>query len=83
MKIDFDHYQGAQIADTEMQILNEKQSFQLIEMLKPEFNKDGDMYCFTYPNRDGLPNDCVQGFGETAAAAANDFNRNWYNRKAI
>ena len=83
MKIDFDHHQGSQIADTEMQILHEKQEFQLIQMLKPEFNKDGNMYCFTYPSRKGLPNDCIQGYGETPAQAANDFNRNWYSKKAV
>lgn len=83
MKIDFDHYLGSQIADEEMAILIEKRETQLISMLKPEFHQDGNMYCFTYPSREGLPNDCVQGFGETPSKAACDFVNNFYNRKAI
>lgn len=82
MKIDFDHLQGSIIAETELSILNEKQNMQLIEILKPEFHQDGNMFCFTYPNRNGLPNDCVQGFGETPIKAAYDFNKNFYSRKA-
>ena len=82
MKIDFDHWQGTQIADTEMQILNDKQDFQLVWMLKPHFSMDGNMYCFTYPDISGLPSDCIQGFGDTAAQAARNFNQNWHNKKA-
>lgn len=82
MKIDFNHWQGTQIADEEMAILNEKREMQLIGILKPEFHMDGNMYCFTYPSINGLPNDCIQGFGETAAKAAYDFNKNFYNQKA-
>ena len=82
MKIDFDHWQGEQIATSEMEILSEKKSLQLISMLNPEFSMDGNMYCFTYPGIEGLPNDCIQGFGETAIKAAEDFNRNFYNQKA-
>ena len=83
MKIDFDHWQGVQIAETEMATLNTKQDLQLVAMLKPEFNKDGNMYCFTYPSRKGLPNDCIQGFGETPLKAAQDFNNNFFNEKAV
>ena len=82
MKVDFDHWQGVQIADTQMAILNTEQTLQLIALLKPEFNKDGNMYCYTYPSRDGLPNDCIQGFGKTALEAAQDFNNNFYNGDA-
>ena len=83
MKIDFDHWQGSKIADTQIAILNTEQDMQLVSMLKPEFNKDGDTYCYTYPSREGLPNDCIQGFGETALKAAQDFNNNFYNSKAV
>lgn len=79
MKIDFDHFQGAQLADIQNQILQEKSSFQLIEMLKPEFGKDGNMYCFTYPNNQALYPHYIQGFGKTPAEAANSFIRAWYN----
>jgi len=82
MKVDFDHWQGSQIGDLEIEILNEQQAMQLISMLKPEFHMDGNMYCFSYPSRLGLPNDAIQGFGETAAKAALDFNTNFYHRKA-
>lgn len=82
MKVDFDTWQGTQLYEAELQALEEKRDFELIAMLKPEFAKDGNMYCFTYPSVEGLPNDCVQGFGETAAKAAHNFRDNWYQRKA-
>lgn len=82
MNIDFDHWKGAEIGDVEMAILAEKEAMQLISILKPEFYMDGNMYCFTYPSVKGLPNDCIQGFGETAAKAAYDFNKNFYEQKA-
>lgn len=82
MKIDFDPWEGAEIADEEMAILNEQREMQLIGIIKPEFHMDGNMYCYTYPSVNGLPNDCIQGFGETAAKAAQDFNKNFYTQKA-
>ena len=83
MKIDFDHWQGTQIADIQMAILQTEQDMQLVSMLKPEFTKDGNMYCYAYPSLKGLPNDCVLGFGETPLKAAQDFNNNFYNSKAV
>lgn len=77
--IDADHWKGAQILDeitTQMQI---RSDLQLIEMLKPEFSKDGNQFCYLYGN---LPNDCVVGFGDTAYLAMVDFSRNFYNNKA-
>ena len=82
MKIDLDHYQGAMIAQEELNILQEQSIVNLIALLKPEFHQDGNMYCFTYPSREGLPNDCIQGFGETAFKAACNFNENFYNQTA-
>ena len=83
MKVDFDTWQGQQLYEAELQALEEKRDFGLIEMLKPDFCMDGNMYCFTYPSIEGLPNDCVQGFGETASKAARDFRDNWYQRNAL
>ena len=57
----------------------EKQHLQLIEALKPKFSKDGNQFCFLYGE---LPNDCVVGFGDTAAKAAADFYNNFHNEKA-
>jgi hypothetical protein len=82
MEINFDTWQGTQIYEEQMSILSEKRAMQLIEMLKPEFSMDGNVYCYTYPSLMSLPNDCIQGFGETAIAAANDFNKNFYTQKA-
>jgi len=81
MKVDFDHYRGTEIADMEVSSLIEQRDMQLISILKPEFNKDGNMFCFTYPSQNGLPNNCVQGFGKTPYLAACDFNKNFYNQK--
>ena len=82
MKIDFDHYRGHQLADDYQRIIDEQAEVQLISLLKPELDMDGNMFCFTYPSKEGLPNNCIQGFGETASEAVKDFNKNWYNRKA-
>lgn len=82
MKVDFDHYRGSEMADMQVSILMEQRDFQLIALLKPQFSKDGNMYCFTYPSTAGLPNDCIQGFGETAAQAARAFSFNFQNQKA-
>ena len=52
----------------------------LIEKLKPTFSKDGNQFCFLYGE---LPNDCVIGFGDTAALAMQDFYNNYWTNKAI
>jgi len=52
----------------------------LIEKLKPEFSRDGNQFCFLLGE---LPNDCVIGFGDTAAEAMSDFCTNFWNEKAI
>ena len=75
-------YREAQNLDIQTNILSETQETNLIALLKPEFAMDGNMYCFTYPSIKGLPNNCIQGFGETAHKASLDFIQNWYNEKA-
>lgn len=82
MKIDFDHNQGYQLAVTMQDILDSESQMQLVAMLRPQFTMEGNMYCFAYPNTDGLPNNCIQGFGDTAAEAARDFTNNFYSQKA-
>lgn len=77
--IDADHWKGAQILDEITAIVQERRDLQLIEMLKPEFSKDGNQYCYLYGT---LPNDCVVGFGDTAYSAMTDFSRNFYSSKA-
>ncbi len=52
----------------------------LIEKLKPTFSKDGNQFCYLYGE---LPNDCVIGFGKTAALAMRDFYINFHNNKAV
>ena len=80
MKIDFDHWQGSQIADVIMRNLNEQSDLQIIQALNPEFSQDGNQYCFLYGE---LPNDCVIGFGETPLKAMVDFVYNFRSQKAI
>lgn len=48
-------------------------------LMRPTLSVDGNMYCFLYG--DDLVNG-IAGFGETAAAAAEDFDRNWCTQKA-
>jgi len=81
MYIDFNNWKGAELGMMETSRLQEESCLQLVAMLKPEFNQDGDQYCFTYPSRSGIPHDCVQGFGETPMKAVYDFNHNFYNQK--
>ena len=52
----------------------DKADLQFIEALKPSFALDGNQYCFTYGE---LPNDCVQGFGDTPIKAMIDFVQNF------
>lgn len=77
--IDADHWKGAEILSEISNQVQIRSDLQLIEMLKPEFSKDGNQYCYLYGN---LPNDCVVGFGDTAYLAMTDFSRNFYNQKA-
>ena len=79
MNIDFDHHQGAIIAQETITQIYERCYLQMIEMLKPSFALDGNMYCYTYGE---LPNDCVQGFGETPYAAMENFYKNFTQQKA-
>ena len=80
MNIDFDHWNGAQIADMIKQNLDDKRIMQIMETFKPEFSKDGNQFCFLYGT---LPNDCILGFGDTPNLAMLDFAKNFYNQKAI
>lgn len=79
MKIDFDHFKGAQMADIQMGILEEQEALHIIQVLQPKFSKDGNRYCFLYGE---LPNDCIVGFGETPRQAAQDFADNYRFQKA-
>jgi len=77
--IDADHWKGAQILDEVIAQTQTRSELQIIEMLKPEFSKDGNQYCYLYGT---LPNDCIVGFGDTAYLAMADFCKNFYNSKA-
>ena len=79
MKIDFDHYKGAQIADDIQLNLSEERELQIIRAFQPIFTKDGNQYCFLYGV---LPNDCIVGFGDTAQLAMKDFCNNFWMQKA-
>jgi hypothetical protein len=79
MKIDFDHWQGSQIAD---EIKNQQyleMQLSIIKALSPVFSMDGNQYCFLYGT---LPNDCIVGFGDTPHDAMVDFVKSYYNQKA-
>jgi len=79
MKIDFDHWQGAQIAEEIKGQIAMQRNLDVFKVLNPTLSKDGNQYCFLYGE---LPNDCIIGFGETANDAMNDFVHNFYNQKA-
>lgn len=71
LKIDFDHYQGTQIADVINANLYEAGMLTIIEKLKPTFLVDGDQFCYILGE---LPEkNCIVGFGDTAYRAMEDF----------
>lgn len=76
MKIDFDHYQGAEIADLEKQNLNEERELQVIKALNPSLIKEGNQWCFILGE---MPINFLAGFGDTPAKAMTDFVNNFYN----
>jgi hypothetical protein len=47
-------------------------------MLKPAMSKDGNQWCFLYGEN---LQEGVAGFGDTPAAAAYDFDKNWNSQK--
>lgn len=79
LKIDFDHWKGAEIGDSLMAAAQEAREQQLVANLKPDFSLDGNMYCFLYGT---LPNDCIVGYGETPAKAMANFYNNFMTEKA-
>jgi hypothetical protein len=50
----------------------------LIAILGAKLCKDGNQWCWLYGS---LPNDCIVGFGDTPAKAADAFWINYYNEK--
>ena len=80
MKIDFNHWKGAQIGDDILSNIDLERRLSIISALKPSFSKDGNQWCYLYGD---LPNDCIVGFGDTPFSAMNDFVNNFYNQKAI
>lgn len=77
--IDFDHWNGSQIADMIKQNLDDQRMQQIFKTFNPELSKDGNKYCFLYGE---LPNDCIVGFGDTPNLALIDFVNNYYTQKA-
>lgn len=77
--LDANHWKVAQLVDELLFAAQERKQLKLIELLKPEFSKDGNQFCFLYGK---MPNDCVIGFGDTAALAMQDFCKNFWNSKA-
>ena len=57
----------------------ERAELNLVAALGLRISVDGNQFCFLFG--DDLQNG-VAGFGETAALAAADFSKNWYNFKA-
>ena len=80
MKIDFDHYLGNQIGDEIQNQQGLDRRLSIITALKPAFSKDGSRWRYLYGE---LPNDCIEGFGDTPVSAMEDFVNNFYNQKAV
>lgn len=78
MKIDFDHWQGSQIADEIKNQLDLDRQLSIFKALNPKLTLDGDQYCFLYGE---FPNDCIVGFGDTPNLALLDFVNSFYNSK--
>ena len=80
MKIDFDHWKGAQIGEDISSFIALEKKLSIIKALNPKFSKDGNQWCYLYGE---LPNDCIVGFGNTPNEAMNNFVDNFYSQKAI
>lgn len=78
MKIDFDHYQGARIA--EQSLANEQFEGQLmiIQRLQPKLGKDGKQWVYLLGE---MPEHYLAGWGDTPYLAMEDFVRNFYTQK--
>jgi hypothetical protein len=79
LKIDFDHYQGAAIADMTQQNLNEERMLTIIEKLKPDFKVDGNQ--FVYILGELQDKNCIVGFGINPYEAMVGFCNNFYGAK--
>lgn len=71
-------YYDNEVSAIELQIAEESKIMNVIAMLKPKFGVDGNQFYF-------LLGDNIQsglaGFGDTAAEAAYDFWKSFYNYK--
>jgi hypothetical protein len=79
LKIDFDHYQGAAIADMTQQNLNEERMLTIIEKLKPDFKVDGNQ--FVYILGELQDKNCIVRFGINPYEAMVGFCNNFYGAK--
>ena len=62
-------------ADIRNQIAQEQQEFNLVAILKPTVQKDGNQWCVLYG--EDLQTG-IAGFGDSPQKAILDFNRQWY-----
>jgi len=79
MKIDFDHWKGAQIGDEIQNQQDLERRLSIIKTFNPTLTQDGDSFCFLYGT---LPNDCIVGYGDNPHDAMNDFVNSFYNQKS-
>jgi hypothetical protein len=75
----YEHIEG-QTANINCATANETSNINLIARLGLTPLRDGNMWCFLWG---GNLQDGIAGFGETVSAAMHDFNKNFYNEKAI
>ena len=66
--------------DETMNLLVEKQYYNLFSMLKPKIFMDGNMWCVMIGEN---PMEGIQGFGETPFKAMLDFNKSWHKSLTI
>ncbi len=80
MKIDFDHYKGAQVGDEILNNLQEQRMLQMINLLSPTFSKDGNQFCYLYGENLQIG---IAGFGDTPYEAMVDFYKAYTTEKII
>lgn len=82
MKTDFESSQK-QFNETlrhqlEMDIMIERQDYNLFALLKPDIYMDGNQWCVSYGEK-GNPMEAIQGFGNSPYLAILDFNKSFYS----
>ena len=78
--LDNNHWQTAQLVDELILAATELRAMQVIATIKPVLSKDGNQFCYLLGEN---LQEGISGFGDTVAQAMYEFNRAFWNEKAV